>query len=154
LLERFQGMTKIEAGFSTSLLSWVSLILVPAYGSLSDRFRRRKLFIVFGFALMSLVFGAISIDSNIYILISFVALGAVSSMIPPIIQTLPAEVLGPGMASVGFGVMTILGNIGPILSPPLLGYVLDSTNSYFICVASLALLSVFGTLLGIFLKSK
>ena len=103
LLERFRGMTKIEAGFSTSLLSWIALIIVPTVGSLSDRFKRRKIFIVFGFALMSLVFAAISINSNLNVMISFVALGAVSAMIPPIIQTLPAEVLGPGMASVGFG---------------------------------------------------
>lgn len=154
LLERFRGMTKIEAGFSTSLLSWIALIIVPTIGSLSDRFKRRKLFIVFGFAFMSLVFAAISINSNLNIMISFVALGAVSAMIPPIIQTLPAEVLGPGMASVGFGVLTILGNIGPILAPPLIGYVLDSTNSYFISVALLAFLSVLGTFLGLFLKSK
>jgi predicted MFS family arabinose efflux permease len=154
LLVRFQGMTNIEAGFSTSLLSWVSLILVPTYGSLSDRFKRRKIFVVLGFALMSLMFAAISLNTNLSVLISFVALGIVSSMIPPIIQTLPAEVLGPGMASVGFGVMTILGNIGPILAPPLVGYVLDSTNSFFICLAILALLSVLGTLLGLFLKSK
>jgi predicted MFS family arabinose efflux permease len=154
LLERFRGMTKIEAGFSTSLLSWIALIIVPTIGSLSDRFKRRKLFIVFGFAFMSLVFAAISINSNLNIMISFVALGAVSAMIPPIIQTLPAEVLGPGMASVGFGVLTILGNIGPILAPPLIGYVLDSTNSYFISVAPLAFLSVLGTFLGLSLKSK
>jgi predicted MFS family arabinose efflux permease len=154
LLERFRGMTKIEAGFSTSLLSWIALIIVPTIGSLSDRFKRRKLFIVFGFAFMSLVFAAISINSNLNIMISFVALGAVSAMIPPIIQTLPAEVLGPGMASVGFGVLTILGNIGPILAPPLIGYVLDSTNSYFISVALLAFLSVLGTFLGLSLKSK
>jgi predicted MFS family arabinose efflux permease len=154
LLERFRGMTKIEAGFSTSLLSWIALIIVPTIGSLSDRFKRRKLFIVFGFAFMSLVFAAISINSNLNIMISFVALGAVSAMIPPIIQTLPAEVLGPGMASVSFGVLTILGNIGPILAPPLIGYVLDSTNSYFISVALLAFLSVLGTFLGLFLKSK
>ena len=154
LLERFQGMAKVEAGFTTSLLSWTSLLLVPIYGLLSDRFQRRKLFIVSGFALMSLMFTVVSVNSGIYIIVSFVALGAVSSMIPSIIQTMPSEVLGPGMASVGFGVMTILGNIGPILAPPLIGYVLDSTNSYFYSVAILAVLSVFGTVLGILLRSK
>jgi predicted MFS family arabinose efflux permease len=154
LLERFQGMAKIEAGFTTSLLSWVPLLLVPVYGLLSDRFKKRKLFIVSGFALMSLMFVVVSINSGLYIIVSFVALGAVSSMIPPIIQTMPSEVLGPGMVSVGFGVMTILGNIGPILAPPLIGYVLDSTSSNFYSVAILALFSVFGTVLGIFLRSK
>ena len=154
LFVRFQGMTKIEAGFTTSLLSWVSLLLVPVYGLLSDRFKRRKLFIVAGFALMSLMFFVVSINTGVYIIISVVALGAVSSMIPPIIQTMPAEVLGPGMASVGFGVMTILGNIGPILAPPLVGYVLDSTNSYFYSVAILAVLSIVGTALGLLLRSK
>jgi predicted MFS family arabinose efflux permease len=154
LLERFQGMAKVEASFTTSLLSWVSLLLVPVYGLLSDRFKRRKLFIVCGLALMSLMLVVVSITSGIYIIVSVVTLGAVSSMIPAIIQTMPSEVLGPGMASVGFGVMTILGNVGPILAPPMIGYILDSTNSYFYSVALLAALSVIGTVLGILLKSK
>ncbi len=154
LLVRFQGMTRIEAGFTASLLSWVSLLLVPVYGLLSDRFKRRKLFIVAGFALMSLMFVVVSVNTGFYVILSVVALGAVASMIPPIIQTMPSEVLGPGMASVGFGVMTILGNIGPILAPPLVGYVLDSTNSYFYSVAILAVLSIVGTALGLLLRSK
>jgi len=154
LLERFQGMEKIQAGFTTSLLSWTSILFVPIYGLLSDRFYIRKLFIVIGFALTALMFIVISINSSLNIIALFVALGTASSMIPSIIQTMPPEVLGPDMASVGFGVMTILGNIGPILAPPLIGYILDYTNSYFYSVAILALFSVFGLVIGVFLRSK
>jgi predicted MFS family arabinose efflux permease len=154
LLERFSGMTQIEAGFFTSILSWISLIFVPIYGSLSDRYGKRRMFIISGFALMSLIFALISLDSSFGLLFSFVALGASSAMVPSIVQTLPAEVLGPGMASVGFGIMTILGNVGPILAPPLIGYALDSTGSFFICVTILALISAVGTLLAFSLKTK
>jgi predicted MFS family arabinose efflux permease len=154
LLERFRGMTNIEAGFFTSILSWISLVFVPIYGSLSDRYGKRRMFIISGFALMSLMFALISLDSSFGLLFSFVALGASSAMVPSIVQTLPAEVLGPGMASVGFGVMTILGNVGPILAPPLIGYALDSTGSFFICVAILALISAVGNLLAFSLKTK
>lgn len=154
LLERYQGMAKIEASFTTSILSWVSLILVPIYGALSDRLRKRKLFFISGFALMTLMLFIISLNSGPTIILTFLALGAASSMIPPIVQTMPSEILGLDMASVGFGVLTILGNIGPILAPPLIGYVLDSTNSYFYSIVILAVLTILGTVLGILLKSK
>ena len=154
LLERFQGMQKVEASFTTSILSWVSLIVVPIYGALSDRLGKRKLFFTVGFVLMTIMLIIISLNSGPTIILTFLALGAVSSMIPPIIQTMPSEVLGPDMASVGFGVLTILGNIGPILAPPLIGYILDSTNSYFYSVAILAVLTLLGAVLGLILKSK
>jgi predicted MFS family arabinose efflux permease len=154
LLERYQGMAKVEASFTTSILSWVSLILVPIYGALSDRLRKRKLFFISGFALMTLMLFIISLNSGPTIILTFLALGAASSMIPPIVQTMPSEILGLDMASVGFGVLTILGNIGPILAPPLIGYVLDSTNSYFYSIVILAVLTILGTVLGILLKSK
>ena len=154
LLERFQGMAKVEASFTTSILSWVSLILVPIYGALSDRLRKRKLFFILGFTLMTLMLIIISLNSGPTIIITFLALGAASSMIPPIVQTMPSEILGPDMASVGFGVLTILGNIGPILAPPLIGYVLDSTNSYFYSIVILAVLTVFGTILGLLLNKN
>ena len=154
LLERYQGMAKVEASFTTSILSWVSLILVPIYGALSDRLRKRKLFFISGFALMTLMLFIISLNSGPTIILTFLALGAASSIIPPIVQTMPSEILGLDMASVGFGVLTILGNIGPILAPPLIGYVLDSTNSYFYSIVILAVLTILGTVLGILLKSK
>jgi predicted MFS family arabinose efflux permease len=154
LLERYQGMAKVEASFTTSILSWVSLILVPIYGALSDRLRKRKLFFISGFALMTLMLFIISLNSGPTIILTFLALGAASSMIPPIVQTMPSEILGLDMASVGFGVLTILGNIGPIFAPPLIGYVLDSTNSYFYSIVILAVLTILGTVLGILLKSK
>lgn len=154
LLERFHGMQKVEASFTTSILSWVSLIVVPIYGALSDRLGKRRLFFTVGFILMTIMLIIISLNSGPTIILTFLTLGAVSSMIPPIIQTMPSEVLGPDMASVGFGVLTILGNIGPILAPPLIGYLLDSTNSYFYSVAILAVLTLLGAVLSLLLKSK
>jgi MFS family permease len=103
---------------------------------------------------MTLMLFIISLNSGPTIILTFLALGAASSMIPPIVQTMPSEILGLDMASVGFGVLTILGNIGPILAPPLIGYVLDSTNSYFYSIVILAVLTILGTVLGILLKSK
>ena len=154
LLENFRGVSSLQAGLMTSLLSWTALIMVPLYGYASDRLNRRKLFIVAGSALMSLAFVAVSLASEISLLASILALGIFSAMVPPIVQTLPSEILDPSMAKVGFGVMTMAGNFGPALAPPLIGYVLDVTNSYFYTVAAISVIAISGAVVGIYLKTK
>jgi len=154
LLIKFQNVPILQAGLMTSLLSWTALIFVPLYGFASDRLGKRKLFIVAGSALMSLAFIAVSLNSGPLLLASIIALGISSAMIPPNIQTLPSEILEPSLANVGFGVMTITGNIGPILAPPLVGYILDATNSFFYTIATLSIIAVAGTVVGIYLKTR
>jgi predicted MFS family arabinose efflux permease len=139
LLSSFRGFTPVEASFYASLLSWISLFIVPVYGVLSDRLGRRKVFIVVGALLLCLVEVAMAYSSSFILVALIVALGVVSAMVPGNIQTLPSEVLGAGRASVGFAVLGICSNVGIAATQPLPGIIIDSTGSY-----SLALLSMAG----------
>jgi len=93
LLEKFRGISSLQAGLMTSLISWIALIFVPLTGFASDKLGKRKIFIVTGAALMSLAFIAVSLTTDALQLASIIVLGISSAMIPPIIQTLPSEIL-------------------------------------------------------------
>ena len=107
-----------------------------------------------GAALMSLAFIAVSLTTDALLLASIIVIGISATMIPPIIQTLPSEILDPSMTNVGFGVITIAGNIGPVMAPPLIGYILDVTTSFFYPIATISIIAIAGTAVGILLKTK
>lgn len=138
LLTTYKGFTPIEASFYASLLSWISLFIVPVYGILSDRMGKRKMFIVAGALLLCLVDAAMAYSSGLILVALIVALGLVSAMVPGNMQTLPSEVLGPAKASVGFAVLGICSNIGIAATQPLAGMIIDSTGSYSLAVLSMA----------------
>jgi predicted MFS family arabinose efflux permease len=154
LVERFRGVPKVEAGFLASLLGWAAIICVPVYGWLSDRTGRRRLFLVAGFFLTILSLIAVAFVTDAELVSSVVALGIASAMIPPIVQSLPYDIAGPSMAGVGFGVMNICGNIGVALSQPLIGYVLDSTQSYVLCMLAMIVFAAIGAVVVFSLKGK
>ena len=154
LLEKFQSMPKVQAGFLASLLSWAAIFTVPVYGYLSDKTGKRKPFALLGAVLMALVFVALAFTSNVLLASSIVALGIAAAMIPPIVSSLPPEILGPSLASEGFGVTGMCANIGAALAQPFLGLLLDYTQSYIFCMLSLSALSVVGAIAAYSLKTN
>jgi len=81
-------------------------------------------------------------------------LGFAAGMTPPIASALPAEILGPDLASVGFGVTGTCLNIGASLAQPLIGALLDATGSYAVCMMGMASLSALGVLVSAALKTR
>jgi len=154
LVERFRGVPKVQAGFLVSLLGWAAIFCVPVYGWLSDRTGRRRPFLIVGFFLMTLSLAAVAFVPDAALVASVIALGVTSAMIPPIAQALPSEIMGASMASVGFGVLNICGNIGAALSQPMIGFILDSTSSYVLSVIAMAVFAAIGAVAGLSLRGK
>lgn len=154
LLEKFRNMPSVEAVLLVSLTSWAPIFFVPLYGYLSDRTHRRKLFPLVGSILMALAFVVLAYTSNIVLVITIFVLGAVTAMIPPIVSTLPAEILGPSLASIGFGVTVTCQNIGAAFAQPLIGFIIDSTQSYTFCLLAMSFFSAIGAIITYTLKTK
>ena len=154
LLTKYKGFTPVEASFYASLLSWISLFVVPVYGVLSDRMGKRKMFIVAGSLLLCLVEAAIAYSAEFILVALIVALGLVSAMVPGNIQTLPSEILGPGKASVGFAILGICSNIGIATTQPLAGMIIDSTGSFSLAVLSMAAFAAACCASSLLIKSK
>jgi predicted MFS family arabinose efflux permease len=154
LLTTYKRFTSLEASFYASLLSWISLFVVPIYGDLSDRLGRRKVFIVAGAMLLCLVEAAIAYSAGFMLVALIVVLGLVSSMVPGNVQTLPSEILGPRKASVGFAVLGICSNVGIAATQPLAGMIIDSTGSYTLTVLSMAVFAAACCASSLLLKVK
>jgi len=154
LFETYKGMTEVYASFLASLLMWAAMLCVPIYGWLSDRTGRRKPFAVAGSLLMTLAFIALAYTSNLALAASILALGVTAAMVPPIASALPAEILGPTLASVGFGITGVCLNLGAASAQPLVGFLLDATESYTFSLLGMAALSAIGAIVAYTLKTN
>jgi len=154
LFETYKGVPKVYASFLASLLMWAAIVCVPIYGWMSDRTGRRKPFAVVGSFLMMLAFVALAYTSDLALVASILALGVTAAMVPPIASALPAEILGPSLASVGFGITGICLNLGAASAQPLVGFLLDVTNSYVFCLLGMAVLSAVGAIVAYTLKTN
>lgn len=154
LLVGFRGLGSVEASFYTSLVSWMSLVFVPIWGFLSDRMGQRRVLILAGSVLLALMLGAVSQTYGVALVASIVLLGATSAMVPPLVQSLPSELLGPSLASAGFAILTITGNVGAALTQPAIGGLIDSTGSYSFVILSMAALALLGAITAVTVKSR
>ncbi|KPV63954.1 MAG: bicyclomycin/multidrug efflux system [Candidatus Bathyarchaeota archaeon BA2] len=154
LFETYKGMPKVYASFLASLLMWGAVLCVPIFGWLSDITSRRRPFAVAGSLLMTLTFVALAYTSNMALVASILALGITAALVPPIASALPAEILGPTLASVGFGITGICMNLGAASAQPLFGFLLDVTDSYTFCLLGMAALSAIGALVAYTLKTN
>ena len=135
-------------------MSWIALFAVPIYGTISYRLGKRKIFIVIGALLVCIVEATAAYSSGFMIVALIVALGLVSAMVPGNVQTLPSEILGPERASVGFTILGICMNIGNTVSQPLIGMIIDATNSYSFSILSMAAFAALCCFSALFIKSK
>jgi MFS family permease len=154
LFRTYHGMSEVYASFLASLLMWGAILWVPIFGWISDKTGRRKPFAFLGALLMALVFAALGYASNVTLIVLIFILGFAAAMVPPIASALPAEILGPTLASLGFGVTAMCMNLGAASAQPLVGFLLDATQSYTLSLLGTAGLSAVGMLVAYTLKTK
>jgi MFS family permease len=154
LFETFRGVPSVEASVFASLLMWTAIFFVPVFGTLSDKIGKRKIFAILGLFLMTVAFVALSFSSGLALIASIMFLGVAAGMTPPIASALPAEILGPDLASMGFGITGTCLNIGASLAQPFIGALLDVTGSYTVCILGIASLSALGVLVSVTLKTR
>jgi predicted MFS family arabinose efflux permease len=154
LLTTFKGFTTVEASLYASMMSWVGLVAVPIFGSISDKMGKRKIFIMAGTLLVFLVEVGAAYSSGLLIVAMIVALGLVSAMVPGNMQTLPSEILGASKAGVGFAVLGICMNLGNALTQPIPGMVIDATGSYTLTMLTIAAFAGITCVLSCFIKAK
>ena len=153
LFETFQGMSEVNASLLASLLMWAAIFCVPIFGWASDKTGRRKPFAIFGSLLMVLAFLSLAYSSDLALVASIVVLGVAAAMVPPIASALPAEILGPSLAGVGFGITGLCLNLGAAAAQPLVGLILDLTGSYMVSLVGMAVLAALGVVAASTLKT-
>jgi len=154
LFQKYKGLDTVYASVLASALMFAAMLFVPLFGWFSDRVGRRKLFLVVGSFFMAFALIASAYATGFALLISVAFLGVAAAMVPPIVSTLPAEILEPEVVGIGFGVMAVCLNIGVALAVPLLGFFVDVTESLTLSFAGTATFSVMGAIVAYTLKTK
>lgn len=115
------------AATAASVASWVWVASLPLGGLLCDRLGRPGAFIVVGGAASALLLGLL--PASPWPLPTMALIGLVFGAAPGAVMALPAQVMRPGVRSVGFGVFytaqyLIMGGL-----PPVGGWLLDRTGA-------------------------
>ncbi|NIQ32406.1 MAG: MFS transporter [Nitrososphaeria archaeon] len=123
-------MNRLQASSLTAIQPLVHVFAVPIYGWILDRTGKVRVLLTMGMTLKAVSFVMMAYSWNVYLAASIAVSGVTAAMVPPASQVVPSKVLGSSLASVGFAVMLTCFNIGVGIFPPLIGYVIDLTNSY------------------------
>jgi predicted MFS family arabinose efflux permease len=109
---------------------------------------------VVGSFLMALVLMVSGFAWGLSLLLSVIALGITNSMVPPLIMTMPSEILNPSYVGIGFGILMVCQNIGIMFGSPLAGYLLASTGSMELTLIGMAIFLIVGSLVAATLKTS
>jgi MFS family permease len=123
---RQRGLSIAEAGFTVSLASWALILSLPLGGFVSDKTRRRDLFIAGGTLLgavcIGLVLGGAPAAVTVFLYGFFLGLS------PGPVMALPGEILRAESRAAGIGLFFTIFYLGMALLPPLGGALRDRTG--------------------------
>ena len=148
-----EGISPEIAGLMASMLPLGFLLAGPTVGTLSDKLGRRKPFLW----ILGLVSGptvlAIALFSGVYLWITIFVAGFCTAGIVTLVLVVPTELSEvPGLVASSVGVISSLGNIGPFLFPIAVGYLKDTTGSFFPAMVMLAIIAEIILILGLFMR--
>lgn len=154
LFRDYKGLDPVYASLLASVIMFAAIPCVPLFGWVSDKALRRKPFLIAGSLFVALAFNASAYAVGSSLAISVMILGVVTSMVPPIVMTLPSELLEPEVVGMGFGILTACGNIGSALSAPLMGFFVDVSKSLELSFAASSIFSLSAAVIAYTLKAK
>ena len=123
------GYSESVAGRFWSAVGLLSLLSGPVFGTLSDRWgRRRALALVF--AVQAASYGlAASAPGGAMLYASVALFGIVAWSIPSIMAALAGDLAGPARAAEVFGIITFVFGIGQVAGPAAAGLLADAAGS-------------------------
>jgi predicted MFS family arabinose efflux permease len=154
LFRSFKGLDIVYGSVLSTVVMYAAVTFVPVFGWASDRTQRRKPFIVAGTILMAVSLVAIAYAIDLTLVFSVTLLGLAASMIPPLVMASAADSLPPEMAGVGFSIMTLCQNLGITLAVPLVGYILQTTQSSYVAFFGMSLFALAGTATAVTMKTR
>jgi MFS family permease len=154
LFRSFKGLDIVYGSVLSTVVMYAAVTFVPVFGWASDRTQRRKPFIVAGTILMAVSLVAIAYAIDLTLVFSVTLLGLAASMIPPLVMASAADSLPPEMAGVVFSIMTLCQNLGITLAVPLVGYILQTTQSSYVAFFGMSLFALAGTATAVTMKTR
>ena len=148
------GFPIAQASLTASLFMVAAGALAPIHGWLSDKTGKPKLFLTCGGVLAAAPLSLLTLLPPSYGPWLLIFTGVFAAMLPPIVFASPGRLLGPNMAGIGFGVLTVCLNLGIVFGPPTTGFLLDLTGSYLLTLMSIAVVLALTFIPAVFLKME
>lgn len=149
-------LSLVEAGYIMSMFGLAAILCKPIIGILSDLSGGRHkllLTIVLGlFGPILIWFGANQNPNFVYFLA--ILLGIAAYIYSPIMNTMVGESVEPALVGTATGFVNTIWQLGSLLSPLVIGAVIDATSSFFLGFVTLAIGPILGTIIVLFLKNK
>lgn len=149
LLFTYKSLNLVSASSISSLYMVATMFLIPIYGWASDKYRKRKNILIAGLIGMSCTVPLLIYLNGVLLIPAVILVGVFASAVPAQALALMAEALPPEKSGVGFGLMSFCNRTATVIAAPLVGFLLDATQSMaqsFVCISAFAVLSAALTL--------
>jgi MFS family permease len=150
---RFDWIPIALSDLVASLLM-LGAFIAPLTGLVSDRLGKRRPLIIISCLCMSGIFLTFPYIQKIFLVPLALTLGLLAAFLPPALFALPEELLGKGKGGIGLGVLNTFLNLGVIIGPFTIGYVLDFTDSGHLSFFVMAFFVLLASLLAFILKAR
>ncbi len=157
LFTQFVNMSLVESSLLDSLSILPTIFLLPFFGYLSDRTGKRRLFIILGPLLMTSAFVSLAAGSSLTtmtIMSLALFMGAASTIVSPVLNAMPQELLGHEKTGMGFGILSIFGALAGVLSPISIGFLIGVADSLTVPLLGMGAFSAVATVIAFTLKTK
>lgn len=122
---------------------------MPLYGWVADKRGKRKTIITVGLIGMACSVPTLIYLNGLLLIPAVIIVGVFASAIPPQALALMAEAMPLEKSGIGFGLMSFWNRTATVIVAPLVGFLLDATQSMvesFVCISAFAVLSATVTL--------
>ncbi|MBP6137058.1 MAG: MFS transporter [Clostridia bacterium] len=143
-----QGLSVELAGFLTSLFMMSSIVLGPLLGALISRIGKEIHFIVFGCAVLGFFLLLVPrSDINPLILVGMISLSSV--FIPTPLLTLVPRCLPSRYSGLGYGLSSMLANLGSLIGPYFVGLIHDHYGDHSRGFDFMAIFAILGMVIAL-----
>lgn len=150
------NLSLVKAGYIMSLFGISAILCKPIIGILSDWIggkHKMLLIILLGvFGPILIGFGMNKSTSLIYLLA--ILLGIAAYIYSPIMNTMVGESVEKELVGTATGFVNTIWQFGSLLSPLVVGTVIDATKNFFLGFVTLAIGPILGTITILFVKEK
>ena len=149
---RYYGLSLEFSDLLAGMLM-IGAFIQPLSGYISDIIGKRKILIIISQAAIFILILLFPKLPSTYYLALALLIGLIASFIIPNIFALSGELLGVKKGALGFGITNTFLNLGIILGPLSLGYVLDSTDSSYLFFVSMAIFVLLALIFSSIIRS-
>jgi predicted MFS family arabinose efflux permease len=148
---QYHGLSREAAGFTSSIITFASMVGTPLFGYLIDRIGKRASLMMFGSVLLVPVY-LMLIYTSLHPLVPMIMMGVAFSLIPAAMWPSVALIVRENRLGTAYGLMTMVQNIGLMSFNLIIGFVNDWSGGYIAGMWIFSCLGFVGMLFSYLLK--